>query len=215
MTFNIFTVDITVKVVVSGRVWISTRNTCSVFSFFIEWIIRQKQKRQLGSLETPVSANCLGCWGMSDAYGQADCTESIETINMAIDMRISLLDTADVYGSGDNERLIAEAIRGKRSQVIIATKFGFIGDDHGKLTVCGKPEYVKKACEASLKRLINFRGDRDWAHAFFIWCIAGNVQFFEIGRTVPLPHCICYLLAKRLRSIEVGSIRPARRNWLV
>jgi aryl-alcohol dehydrogenase-like predicted oxidoreductase len=110
-------------------------------------------KMAIGNSDIFISAIGLGCWGMSDAYGQADRAESIATIQMAVDMGITLLDTADVYGSGDNERLVGEAIKGRRSQVVLATKFGFVGDEHGTLTVCGKPEYVKDACAASLKRL--------------------------------------------------------------
>lgn len=111
------------------------------------------QKIKLGNSEVFVSPMGLGCWGMSDAYGQADRTESIATIRMAIDRGIALLDTADIYGNGDNERLVAEAISGRRSKVVLSTKFGFIGNEHGELTVCGKPAYVKVSCEASLKRL--------------------------------------------------------------
>lgn len=95
----------------------------------------------------------LGCWGMSDAYGKADRAEAIATVRTAVDLGITLLDTADIYGGGNNERLIGEAIRGIRDRVLIATKFGFRGDEHGALAVCGRPEYVREACDASLQRL--------------------------------------------------------------
>jgi len=108
---------------------------------------------RLGSEERTIFPLGLGCWGMSDAYGRSDRKESIATIGLAIDLGISLLDTADIYGGGDNERLVGEAVRERRSQVVLATKFGFVGDEHGRLTVCGRPDYVKKACEASLARL--------------------------------------------------------------
>lgn len=95
----------------------------------------------------------LGCWGMSDAYGRADRAESIATIRRAVDFGVCLLDTADVYGAGHNEELIAEAITGIRQRVVLASKFGFVGDEHGNPTVCGRPDHVRRACEASLKRL--------------------------------------------------------------
>jgi len=95
----------------------------------------------------------LGCWGMSGAYGKADRNESIATIHTAIDMSLNLLDTADVYGQGHNESLIGDAIKGRRQQVILSSKFGFVGDEHGAVQICGRPDYVKAACEKSLQRL--------------------------------------------------------------
>jgi aryl-alcohol dehydrogenase-like predicted oxidoreductase len=120
-----------------------------------------KMKRiKLGSqgLEVPVEG--LGCMGMTtiaggDIYGKADESESIATIHRALELGIDFLDTADLYGPLLNERLIAKAIKGKREQFTIATKFGFEIDDNEQLTwgFNGKPEYVKKAIDRSLKNL--------------------------------------------------------------
>ncbi|MBF2047635.1 MAG: aldo/keto reductase [Elainella sp. C42_A2020_010] len=111
------------------------------------------QYRKLGELE--VSALGLGCMGMSMAYGAADETESIATIHRVLDLGVNFLDTADMYGFGENEKLVGKAIQDRREQVILATKFGISGRDfeRGTLTVNGKPEYVRQACDASLQRL--------------------------------------------------------------
>jgi aryl-alcohol dehydrogenase-like predicted oxidoreductase len=112
------------------------------------------QYRRLGKSSLVVSALGLGCMGMSEFYGQPDERESIATIHHAMDRGITLLDTADVYGMGRNEELVARAIRKRRHQVIIATKFGSVrGADGSFLAVNGRPEYVQQACEASLQRL--------------------------------------------------------------
>ena len=108
----------------------------------------------LGRSGPVVSALGLGCMGMSEFYGTADRASSIATIHRAIDLGITLLDTADVYGPHTNERLVGEAIRDRRNQVVVATKFGFRRDADGKpLGVNGRPEYVREACDASLQRL--------------------------------------------------------------
>jgi aryl-alcohol dehydrogenase-like predicted oxidoreductase len=109
--------------------------------------------RKLGDLE--VSAIGLGCMGMSAFYGSHDDAESIKVIQYALDNGVTFLDTADMYGPYTNEELVGEAIKGRRNELILATKFGNEVDDQGKRTgtVNGKPEYVRKSVEGSLKRL--------------------------------------------------------------
>jgi aryl-alcohol dehydrogenase-like predicted oxidoreductase len=102
-----------------------------------------------------VSALGLGCMGMSEFYGPRDREESLRTIARAIDLGVTLLDTADAYGVGDNERLVGEAIRRKRNRIVLATKFGIVRDPGNpeERRINGRPEYVRAACEASLQRL--------------------------------------------------------------
>jgi aryl-alcohol dehydrogenase-like predicted oxidoreductase len=113
------------------------------------------QTRTLGTNGPQVSTLGLGCMGMSDFYGDRDDAESIATIHHALDRGVSLLDTADMYGPYTNEELVGKAIKGRREQAFVATKFGIVRDPANPSTrgVDGRPEYVRAACEGSLKRL--------------------------------------------------------------
>ncbi|MGE5721591.1 MAG: aldo/keto reductase [Sphingomonadales bacterium] len=112
------------------------------------------QRRRLGRNGPEVSAIGLGCMGMSEFYGDADEAESIATIHHALDRGVNFLDTADMYGVGRNEELVGRAIRERRGEVFLATKFGNVrGEDGSFRGVCGRPDYVRKACDASLGRL--------------------------------------------------------------
>jgi aryl-alcohol dehydrogenase-like predicted oxidoreductase len=113
------------------------------------------QTRTLGKNGPVVSALGLGCMGMSEFYGARDDAESIATIHHALDRGVTLLDTADMYGPFVNEELVGKAIKGRRDQVFLATKFGIVRDaaDPTKRAISGRPDYIHAACDSSLKRL--------------------------------------------------------------
>ena len=113
------------------------------------------QQRTLGKNGPQVSALGLGCMGMSEFYGPRDEAESLATLNHALDRGVNFLDTADMYGSGANEELLALLLATRRKEVFLATKFGFVRDPANPQTrkINGRPDYVRAACDASLRRL--------------------------------------------------------------
>ena len=156
--------------------------------------------RTLGTQGLQVSELGLGCMGMSFAYGRPTTSESIATIHRALDLGVTFLDTADVYGPHTNEELVGEAIRGRRDEVVLATKFGIGRDTHdaSKRTINGSPDYVRSACEASLRRLgvdhidlyYQHRVDRtvpieDTVGAMAELVAAGKVRFLGLSEPGP------------------------------
>jgi len=113
------------------------------------------QMRALGPDQIPVSALGLGCMGMSDFYGPRDDAQSVATMHRAVDLGVTLFDTADMYGPHTNERLVGQALKPYRNRVLIATKFGIVRDlvDPTKRTINGTPAYVRSSCDGSLQRL--------------------------------------------------------------
>jgi aryl-alcohol dehydrogenase-like predicted oxidoreductase len=111
------------------------------------------QQRTLGKSSLSVSAIGLGCMSLSNVYGKSDEAESIALVQRALDMGVNFLDSSDAYGFGQNEELLAKALRGRRERAVLATKFGNLRNPDGTPGVNGRPEYVARACDASLKRL--------------------------------------------------------------
>ncbi len=131
--------------------------------------------RNLGNQGLTVSALGLGCMGMSIAYGKADEAESIATIQTAVDLGVTLLDTADAYGFGANEQLVGRAINDRRDRVVLATKFGIQGfDDNYSMIVNGRPEYVHQQCHASLQHL-----QVDYIDLYYLHRVDPNVPIEE------------------------------------
>lgn len=131
--------------------------------------------RKLGNQGLAVSELGLGCMGMSDFYGTGDEAESIATIHHALDLGITLLDTADMYGPFTNEQLVGKAIKDRRDRVVLATKFGIVrSEDKGFRGVNGSPEYVHQACNASLQRL-----GVDYIDLYYLHRVDPNVPIEE------------------------------------
>ena len=148
------------------------------------------QYRKLGHSSLSVSAMGLGCMGMSEFYGARSDRESTEVIHHALDLDINFLDTADAYGMGRNEVLVGKAIQGRRDQVVLATKFGNVRDAAGNFVgINGRPEYVRNACEASLKRLNIDTIDLYYQH--------------RVDRNVPIEETV----GAMSRLVEEGKIR--------
>jgi aryl-alcohol dehydrogenase-like predicted oxidoreductase len=146
--------------------------------------------RKLGNSPLMVSALGLGCMSMSEYYGPRHDEESLATIHLALDRGINLLDTAEVYGRGDNEELVGRAIQGRRNQVVLATKFGMPRDAQGRsLGINGRPEYVREACEGSLRRLNIETIDLYYQH--------------RVDRTVPIEETV----GAMSRLVEEGKVR--------
>lgn len=157
-------------------------------------------RRALGTQGLEVSAQGLGCMGMSEYYGTANEAEATATIHRALELGVDLLDTADQYGFGANEQLVGAAIADRRDEVVLATKFGIVRDrnDPGSRSINGRPEYVRAACDASLRRLgidhidlyYQHRVDPDVAIEETVGAMAelidaGKVRFLGLSEAAP------------------------------
>jgi aryl-alcohol dehydrogenase-like predicted oxidoreductase len=147
-------------------------------------------QRKLGHSSLTVSALGLGCMGMSEFYEPANDQESIEVIHRALDLGVNFLDTADIYGRGRNEELVGRALKGRRDEAVLATKFGNVRDAEGRfLGINGRPEYVHQACDASLQRLRVEAIDLYYQH--------------RVDRNVPIEETV----GAMARLVEEGKVR--------
>ena len=147
-------------------------------------------RRTLGRQGLVVSALGLGCMGMSDFYGPSEEATNLAVLHHALDIGVNFLDTADMYGVGENEKLLAKVLRERRDEIVLATKFGNVrGPDGAFLGVNGRPEYVAAACDASLQRL-------------GVDCIDLYYQH-RVDRTVPIEETV----GAMARLVEAGKVR--------
>ena len=156
--------------------------------------------RKLGRQGLEVSAEGLGCMGMSEFYGSIDEAEAVATIRRALELGVTLLDTADMYGPFTNERLVGRALAGRRDQVVVATKFGNERREDGSwVGINGRPEYVRSACEASLQRLGVDTIDLYYQH--------------RVDRTVPIEETVGAMAelvrAGKVRYLGLSEAAPA------
>ena len=159
------------------------------------------EQRTLGKNGPRVSALGLGCMGMSEFYGPRDETESLATLHHALDRGVNFLDTADMYGSGHNEELLARVLRTRRREVFLATKFGFVRDPANPQArvVNGRPEYVRAACDACLRRL-----GTDTIDLFYLHRIAADTPVEEtVGAMAGLVR------AGKVRYLGLSEAGPA------
>lgn len=145
--------------------------------------------RKLGNEGLEVSAVGLGCMGMSDFYGESDEAESIATIHRALDIGVNFLDTADMYGRGDNERLVGRAVADRRDQAVIATKFGIVRGEGKERSISGHPDYVRSSIDGSLSRLGLDHVDLYYQH--------------RVDRTVPIEETV----GAMSELVEAGKVR--------
>jgi aryl-alcohol dehydrogenase-like predicted oxidoreductase len=176
-------------------------------------------QRTLGKSGLLVSAIGLGCMGMSELYGAPDEVEALATIRRALDLGLNFLDTADAYGRGHNEELVGRALRGRREQAVLATKFGNLRSDDGRwIGVNGRPEYALQCCDASLKRLGVAQIDLYYLHrvdpevpiedtvgAMARLVEQGKVLHLGLSEAAPLP---CIPLRRCRPSIPCGRAIP-------